>query len=204
MKNRKLLAIIVGALVVASAAIAVYADSNPVSADAKPKAEARVKKDPLTMLQQLRDRIQQRLDDGKISKDKADKETARIDKKVKELQDFNALTLDQKKDKLIKDFTAAANKKVEAGKLTQQKADESIAKYTDKINKWDGNGYPFFTNRGARQFEKNARNFINPNMKNRLGKALDNAVKDGKITADQKQNILDYFAGKKPTAQAQQ
>jgi len=100
--------------------------------------------DPVKRLQDEKANIQKRLADSKITQDQADKAIAKIDEQIKKLQDFNNLTLDQKKAKLVEDFTAAVNNQVQAGKLTQDKADKMIADYKARVDKWDGTGYPFF------------------------------------------------------------
>lgn len=101
-------------------------------------------KDPIKALQNRKEKIQSLLKDGKITKEKADKMTARIDSKIKEIQDFNKLTLPQKKDKLINDFKASVEKRVKEGKIDKAKADTLVKEFIEKINKWDGNGYPKF------------------------------------------------------------
>jgi len=101
-------------------------------------------KDPLKALQSRKEKVQSLLKDGKITKEKADAMNARIDSKIKEVQQFNSLTLQQKKDKLVNDFKAFAEKRVKEGKIEQTKADTMVKNYTDKITKWDGSGYPQF------------------------------------------------------------
>lgn len=110
--------------------------------------EFKGQQDPIKALESKKEKIQAKLKDGKITKEKADRITAKIDAKIKEIQEFNRLTLQQKKDKLIRDFKAFANKRVKDGKLTQDEADKLIKSYTDKVNQWDGNGYPKFGKRG--------------------------------------------------------
>ncbi|HEX9061058.1 MAG TPA: hypothetical protein VF941_12835, partial [Clostridia bacterium] len=123
--------------------------------------------DPVKGLENAKARIQELVKAGKLTQDKADKEIAQIDAKIKEIKDFNALTLDQKKAKLISDYKASIQKMVTAGKLTQDKADQMIKNYTDKINKWDGKsmigmgmGHGF-----APGMKPNVKPNIKPNMK---------------------------------------
>lgn len=101
-------------------------------------------KDPIKALENRKVKIQSLLKEGKITKEKADKKTARIDSKIKEIQTFNKLTLQQKKDKLINDCKTSVEKLVKEGKLDRTKADTILKNHTEKINKWDGNGYPQF------------------------------------------------------------
>lgn len=110
----------------------------------KHKHDGIKQQDPIKALQRKKEKIQTLLKDGKITKEKADAIIARIDSKIKEIEEFNKLTPQQKKDKLISGFKASVGKRVEEGKLTQEKADELVKKFTEKVQKWDGNGYPQF------------------------------------------------------------
>jgi molecular chaperone DnaK (HSP70) len=107
-------------------------------------------KDPLKFLESRKEKIQQLLKEGKITKEKADEMTARVDKKIKDINEFNKLGLKQKREKLIKDFNASIDKKVGEGKLTREKADSLVKEYKDKIEKWDGTGYPRFHGKHSR------------------------------------------------------
>lgn len=100
--------------------------------------------DPSQMAEKQKEYILKRVADGKLSQEEADKQIAAIDKRVAEMKAFESLTLDQKKEKLLNDFTTALNKRVSEGKLTQEKADQSIAKFKEGIEKWDGTRPPSF------------------------------------------------------------
>lgn len=100
-------------------------------------------KDPIKMLEQRKANVRQELSEGKITKEEADNKIARIDKKIKDIQEFNKLPLKEKKEKLINSFTARVDKKVQEGELTRDNADKMISKFKAKVEKWDGNGYPF-------------------------------------------------------------
>ncbi len=102
------------------------------------------RKDPINALESRKSEIQSLLKEGKITKEEADKKIERLDSKIKEIQNFNRLTLPQKKDKLINDCKSSLEKRVKEGKIDRNKADQIIKDYTEKINKWDGNGYPQF------------------------------------------------------------
>ncbi|MCR4434934.1 MAG: hypothetical protein QHH06_05315 [Clostridiales bacterium] len=101
-------------------------------------------KDPLQALQDKKERVQSLLKEGKITKEKADAIIAKIDLKIKNIKEFNSLTLPQKKDRLKSNFKASMDKKVKDGKLTQDKANELIKDFNEKVEKWDGSGYPEF------------------------------------------------------------
>ncbi|MCX7920874.1 MAG: hypothetical protein N3B21_02440 [Clostridia bacterium] len=111
-------------------------------------------KDPVKALESKKQKIQEKLKEGKITKEQADAINARIDSKLKEIKEFNSLTLQQKRDKLKADFKAKLDKGVKEGKLTQEKADEVIKKFTEKVDKWDGTGYPMFHKKGFKCHKK--------------------------------------------------
>ncbi len=104
--------------------------------------------DPIKALEALKERVEKSLKDGKISQEKADEITIKINTAIEELNKFNSLTLEEKKQQLISDFRAHIDEKVKEGKLTQDKADEIIEKHTKKVNNWDGNGYSRFVIKG--------------------------------------------------------
>jgi len=104
--------------------------------------------DPLEALKKKKEKIQSMLKEGKISKEEADAINARIDKKIKEIEEFNKLSPEQKKDKLMKGFKESVEKGVKSGKLTREKADEMIKKFNEKLQNWDGKGYPDFLIKG--------------------------------------------------------
>lgn len=107
--------------------------------------------DPIEILKARREKVQKLLQEGSISKEKADAMIAKIDEGIKEIQDFNALPLAQKKEKLLTRFKESIGMRVKDGKLTQEKADEIISRYTKEIEQWDGKGYPRFFKKGLRQ-----------------------------------------------------
>lgn len=109
-------------------------------------------KDPIKALESKKEKIQKLLKEGKITKEKADAITAKIDAKIKEIQEFNKLPLKQKKEKLISNFKASIERKVKEGKLSQDKADELIKKFNEKVQKWDGSGYPRFFKKGFNKY----------------------------------------------------
>lgn len=144
------------------------------------------KGDPIKRLEDLKSKITEKFNAGKISQDEENKMLTKINDAEQKIKDFNNMTLDQKKQTLIKDFTSKINQKVQDGKLTQDKANTMIKNFTDKVNKWDGKGYPKeLSGLFGMKMHKNA--------DARFKKALDQAVKDNKITAQQEQDILNYL-----------
>lgn len=111
--------------------------------------------DPVEMLKARKEKIRKLLEEGTITKEKADFINGKIDAAMKEIQDFNALPLDQKKEKLLTRLKESMGQKVKNGKLTQDKADEMINGFSKEIEQWDGKGYPTFFKKALRQHSKN-------------------------------------------------
>ena len=100
-------------------------------------------KDPVKALECRKAKIQSMLKAGEITKEEAAEKTARIDARIAKINEFNKLTLPQKKAKLIEDFKASVNNKVKDGRITQEKADTLTREFNEMIGNWDGNGYPW-------------------------------------------------------------
>ena len=202
MKKSKMIALAVTIVVILVTSTVVFADqaltstANTFTKHFRGNSVPSTPVDPTKMLEKEKANIQKKLTDGKITQDAADKAIAQIDQKIKAMQDFNLLTTQQKKDKLSSDYTAAVSKKVTDGKLTQEKADKAIADYKTKLDKWDGTGYPFFRGNeqmGRKEFKGPGKNMQGGKMPNKFTDALDKAVKDGKITQQQQNDILSYI-----------
>ena len=101
-------------------------------------------KDPLKALEQKREEVLRLLKDGKLTKEKADEIISRIDSKMAEIKEFQKLPLEQRKEKLIKDCETRLNQMIKDGKIQQKDAETKFKEYVDKINRWDGTGYPIF------------------------------------------------------------
>lgn len=185
---------------VASAAIlissvSVFADqTNAISGKifGKPIAKGFMDADPLERLQKEKEAIQQKVKDGKLTQEQADKRIAEIDQRIKEIQDFNNLTLDQKKEKLLSSFTTSINEKVKNGKLAQDKADQEIANFKTKLDAWDGTGNPPFIGRGLMEKADGFRdkegfkgNVDPAKMLEEQKKAIQQKVTDGKLTQEE-------------------
>ena len=111
--------------------------------------------DPIKALEMRKEQVKQQLKEGKITKEKADEIITKIDARIKEIQEFNNMTLQQKRDSLIRRFKTSLEQKVREGKLSQDKANQLIKDYTDKVNNWDGNDYPYFLRKGLRDKTQN-------------------------------------------------
>ena len=101
-------------------------------------------KDPLTVLENRKKEIEQQLKEGRISKEEADAILRRIDKGIAEIKEFSALPLEEKRARLIRDCKDYLDSLVEKGEMDREKAQKILEKYSEKINKWDGTGYPRF------------------------------------------------------------
>lgn len=101
-------------------------------------------KDPLGTLENRKSEIQKLLKEGKIPKEKAEAIIKKIDAGIAEVKEFNGLTLEQKRKKLLKDCRDYLDSLVEKGELEREEADRIYKEYADKIGKWDGTGYPKF------------------------------------------------------------
>lgn len=101
-------------------------------------------KDPVKALECRKEKVKSLLKEGKITKEKADAITARIDAKIKKVNEFNKLSVQEKRVKLINDFKVFVDSRVKEGKLTKEKADTMVRDFSDKVTKWDGKGYPMF------------------------------------------------------------
>ena len=154
MKLKGLATLAVAATLAVSAAFAVPATAHSFSAQ-KPKGSAlmvvtqetascRKMQDPLNFLEEKKTHIQEQVRAGKMTQEEADAKIARIEEKNKAIQDFNKLSVPEKKEKLLSRYREMLEKKVAAGKITRQEADRRLQAFTEKVEAWDGRGYPDF------------------------------------------------------------
>ena len=107
--------------------------------------------DPLERLKAEKTSIQTQLSIGKITQEEADKKIAEIDKSIEEQEEFNSLTLAEKKTKLVSDYTTRINQMVKDSKMIQTEADKALVEYKAQVEKWDGSGpMPMGNMRGQR------------------------------------------------------
>jgi len=106
--------------------------------------------DPIKHLERMKEKVQSLLKEGKITKEEADKINAKIDEKIKMINEFNKLPLDKKKEKLLSDLKARLDEKVKEGKLSKGQANKIMKEYEKKIKEWDGNGFPRIHNKGCK------------------------------------------------------
>jgi F420-0:gamma-glutamyl ligase len=98
--------------------------------------EKNKEKDPVKVLESLKKKIEKRLKDGEISKERADKLISKIDKQINEIKEFRKLSLEER-----------LKKKLEENKISQEEADEILKKEKKKILDWDGSSNPDFLKR---------------------------------------------------------
>jgi polyhydroxyalkanoate synthesis regulator phasin len=150
MRFRKMLCAAVAAACIATTSVFAEPINSNSSGDGKaPKQEERVGKegykkseDPIKALKERKEKVKSLVKEGKISKEKADAINAKIDEKIKRIEEFNKLPVEQKREKLISGFQAFVERKVKEGKLTKEEAEELVKEFTDRIQKWNGKGYP--------------------------------------------------------------
>lgn len=190
-KSSKILTgVVVGAVLMTSIAFAAPEATSTATETKQPAKKHQqffVKQDPTKKLENMKAMIEKKLADGKITQEKADTYTAKLDAAIKQLQDFNNLSLDQKKSTILSKVKANMDKKVQAGKLTQDKADAALAKITEKVNKWEGNGYPNIMSFVPKMNVNRQPLFIKKDPVQALEKmkaAINKRVADGKVTQD--------------------
>lgn len=105
-------------------------------------------KDPLQKLQEKKEDIGKDLKEGKITKEKADELTKRIDERIRQINEFNSLPLPEKKQQLSKIFKSNLEKKILEGKLTKEEGEKLLADFNKQLEKWDGKDFPHFTHKG--------------------------------------------------------
>ena len=100
--------------------------------------------DPIKSLENRKESILKLEKEGKLSKEEADKKIKKIESRIKGIEEFNKLTVEQKREKLIGKFKEVMDTQIKEGKISKEKADELISEYTKKIQEWDGKGMPRF------------------------------------------------------------
>lgn len=106
-------------------------------------------KDPLKVLDEKKEKVQELLREGKITKEQADEITRKIDENINAIKDFNKLSVEQKKKHLLEQFNKSIDQRAKAGKITKDFAEELKKEYRCRIEQWDGQGYPGFLVRGV-------------------------------------------------------
>jgi polyhydroxyalkanoate synthesis regulator phasin len=99
-------------------------------------------RNPIKKYEQKKLKIKKLLEEGKITKEKADRILERIDGKIKEIEEFQNLPLEKKREKIIRDFKEKLDNMVSQGKMKKEEAEKMMKEIIEKINAWDGRGFP--------------------------------------------------------------
>jgi len=154
MKIKGLAAVATAAAIATSAAFAAPVHGQHSSVQ-KPKGSALMVavqettgcckvQDPLKYLEEKKAHIQEQVRAGILTQEEADAKIARIEEKIRDIREFNQLSVPEKKEKLLSRYREMLEKKVAAGRITRQEADKRLQAFTEKVKAWDGQGYPDF------------------------------------------------------------
>lgn|GEM_PF-3064305 len=195
MKMNRTIAFAVIAILLLSATAAFAAqDNNTAPAAAGGKIpHGKGWDNPAEMLAARQEMLEKQLADGRITQVEADAALAKIEEQLAEWEEFSSLTLEEKKAKLIADFTAKTEELVDDGKITAEEAAKMIAAFTEKVNAWDGTDEtcPGF---GRIRFDRMGdRPGIGASKRTALADALAKAVTDEVITQEQADALLEYL-----------
>lgn len=101
-------------------------------------------RDPLKRLENRKENIQKEYKEGKITKEKADELTQKIDKHIAKIKEFNSLPLPQKKERLSEKVRSHIEREVTDGKITKEEGEKIINDFKKDIESWDGKEPPKF------------------------------------------------------------
>ena len=107
-------------------------------------------KDPIKRLEERKNDIEKEYKEGKITKEKADELTKKIDERIVKIKEFNSLTLPQKKERLNQKFKAHIEQNVKKGNMTKEEGDKAIQEFNKYLENWDGNNFPKFKGKSER------------------------------------------------------
>ena len=102
---------------------------------------------PLKAMENKKAKIQELVKAGRITQEEAEIELAKLEEKIRKINEFNALDLPQKKAKLLAHYQEVLEKRVQEGKITQQEAEQLLKKFSEKVEQWDGTGFPHLDQR---------------------------------------------------------
>jgi len=101
-------------------------------------------KDPIEKLEEKKQEIQKELKEGKISKEKADELTKKIDRRIERIKKFNSLSLPEKKEHLSKNFKLRLEQQIKDGRITNEEGEKLLADFNKQLESWDGKQPPKF------------------------------------------------------------
>lgn len=102
------------------------------------------KNDPLKRLEERKESIRKDLKEGKITKEKAEELTKKIDGRIAKIKEFNSLTLPEKKEHLSKKFSSHLEKQIQDGRITKEEGEKLQADFNKQLESWDGKEPPKF------------------------------------------------------------
>jgi len=105
-------------------------------------------KDPLKRLEERKENIQKEYKEGKITKEKADELTQKIDKHIAKIKEFNSLSLPQKKEHLSAKVKSRIEQDVKDGKMTKEEGEKKLKNFNKDLENWDGKEFPKFMGKG--------------------------------------------------------
>lgn len=107
-------------------------------------------KDPIKRLEERKNDIEKEYKEGKITKEKADELTKKIDERIVKIKEFNSLTLPEKKKQLNQKFKLHIEQNVKNGNMTKEEGDKAIQEFNKQLENWDGNDFPRFKGKSER------------------------------------------------------
>ncbi len=188
--SRKIM-LVVAVIVLVSATAAFAGSSRGIMGKGMGQPGFRGQAEPVENLEAMQEKISQMLTDGKLTQEQADARLAELETRIAEAKAWAALTLDEKIAKLLAEYEARLEAQVEAGRVSQETADEWLATAKEKIADWDGHGMPNL--RPGAMGKMPGRGCGNRTPGAHCQEALDEAVKDGVINQDQADALHKYF-----------
>lgn len=98
--------------------------------------------DPIKRLEERKNDIQKEYKEGKITKDKADELTKKIDDRIIKIKEFNSLTLPEKKERLTQKFKSHIDQEVKNNRITKEEGEKIMQEFNEQLKNWDGKGFP--------------------------------------------------------------
>ncbi len=112
------------------------------SGDIEKKQCEKCHKDPLKRLEATKEKISKDLKEGKISKEKADELTKKVDVRIAKIKEFNSLSLPEKKQQLSEKFKSRLDEAIKEGRVTKEEGEQLQADFEKQLKDWDGSRPP--------------------------------------------------------------
>jgi hypothetical protein len=101
-------------------------------------------RDPLKRMENKKESIQKEYKEGKLTKEKADELTKKIDKRIEKIKEFNSLSLPQKKEQLSLKVKSRIEQDVKNNKITKEEGEKIFKAFSEELENWDGKEFPGF------------------------------------------------------------